>query len=64
MTEPQPDLQDAADRLAGLTADDYEALLVRSAREFAEGEGHPEPLTAYRFDGPPVPGPSPAPPPS
>ncbi len=46
MTEPPPDLQAAVDYLAGLTPDEYEALLARSARRFAEGEGRPEPLAA------------------
>ncbi len=54
MTEPARNLQDVATALAGLTAEEYEDLLARSAREFAASEGQPEPLRAYRFDGPPV----------
>ncbi|MGY1669107.1 hypothetical protein [Geodermatophilus sp. SYSU D00710] len=51
MTEPASELQTAADYLSGLTAAEHEALLARSAREYAEGEGRPEPLHAYRWDG-------------
>ncbi len=54
MTEPAADLQTVMAGLAGLTAEEYEDLLARSARQFAAGEGQPEPLCAYRFDGPPV----------
>ena len=53
MTEPERDLQAAVDRLAGLTAAVYEDLLARSARGVAAGEWQPDPLQAYRFDGPP-----------
>ena len=56
MTEPSPDLQAAADRLAGLSDEAYESLLARSDAEFAAGEGQPDPIDGYRFDGPPLAG--------
>ena len=51
MTEPSSQLTAAADRLAALSAAEYDAVLARAAQDFAPGEGHPDPLRAYRFDG-------------
>jgi len=38
------ELQQAADRLAELSAEQYEALIDRSLTEFAEGEALPDPV--------------------
>ncbi len=53
MSEQPPDLQAAVNRLADLDDQAYAALLARSAREFAAGEGQPDPLQSYPLHAPP-----------
>ncbi|MGY1659630.1 hypothetical protein ACI78Q_00210 [Geodermatophilus sp. SYSU D00705] len=52
MSEPEPNLQAAAARLAELSGDEYAALVARSYAEFAAGEGRPDPIAAHRVTRP------------
>lgn len=46
------DLEHAAERLNELTDHQYEQVMARSSREFAEGESRPDPLQAFAFEAP------------
>ncbi|MGY1738370.1 hypothetical protein [Geodermatophilus sp. SYSU D00684] len=52
MTEPKPDLQTAAARLAALSGEQYAELVARSDAEFAADEGRPDPINAHRVTRP------------
>ena len=44
------DLEQAAERLNALTDHQYEQVMARSVREFAEGESRTDPIQAYAFE--------------
>ncbi len=52
MSEQPPDLQPAADRLAGLTDGELAAVIARSAEAFAAGENGPDVPAAYPLHAP------------
>lgn len=45
------ELQASADRLAAMTDHAYAEIVARSEREFAEGEGRPDPLASAALHG-------------
>jgi hypothetical protein len=52
VSEQAPDWQAAVDRLGQLSDQELDAAVTRSAAEFADAEGHPDPLGSYPLHAP------------
>ncbi len=56
MSEREPDLQAAVDRLSQLSEEELAAAVVRAAAEIAAAEGHPDPIACYPLHTASLPG--------